>query len=307
MSLQKDQRSLKLNTGAEIPALGLGTWQSRGDAGYISTKAALEAGYMHVDTAAIYKNEDQVGRAIRESNVPREKLFVTTKLWCTQQREPAKALDESLQKLGLDYVDLYLMHWPVPMDPKACKDGDVLQIPELPSGERAIDKDWDFVRTWEGMEKLLDTGKVRAIGVSNFSISNLETLFAKCKVVPACNQVEVHPLLPQHELLEFCQKKGIVLEAYSPLGSTNAPILQDELIKELAEKHNVQPAQLVISWHLQRGYVVLPKSSNPDRVASNLQTLRVPDEDMEALNTLSKKRGEMRVVNPKFGDFPLFK
>ncbi|CAI4064216.1 hypothetical protein N7582_002615 [Saccharomyces uvarum] len=309
-TLQYSTKTLPLNTGAKIPQVGLGTWQSKDNDAYKSVVAALKDGYRHIDTAAIYGNEDQVGQAIKDSGVPREEIFVTTKLWCTQHHEPAKALDQSLKRLGLDYVDLYLMHWPVRLDPNYIKDGHILSIPTKEDGSRPVDiTNWNFIKTWELMQELPKTNKTRAVGVSNFSINNLKDLLASPgnQLTPAANQVELHPLLPQNELIDFCKSKGIMVEAYSPLGSTDAPLLKEPVVLEIAKKNNVQPGHVVISWHAQRGYVVLPKSVNPDRIKTNRKVFTLSDEDFEAINNISKEKGEKRVVNPDWSPFEAFK
>ena len=309
VQLTKNTNTIKLNSGALIPQIGLGTWKSNGEKdAYNAVLAALKAGYRHIDTAAIYLNEGQVGKAIRDSGIPREEIFVTTKLWSTQHQEPEKALNESLQRLGLDYVDLYLMHWPVRLGQSTIKDGNLLCFPKLPNGKRDIIVDsWNFIKTWELMQ-LLPREKARNIGVSNFSINNLKQLMASpnFKVIPAVNQVEVHPRLPQHELIQWCREKGIQVEAYSPLGSADAPILSEPLIINIAKRLNVTPAQVVISWHVQRGYVVLPKSVHADRIESNLQTFVLPEKDFNDISNLSKEKGELRVCNPDWSPYVCF-
>lgn len=309
VQLTKNTNTIKLNSGALIPQIGLGTWKSNGEKdAYNAVLAALKAGYRHIDTAAIYLNEGQVGKAIRDSGIPREEIFVTTKLWSTQHQEPEKALNESLQRLGLDYVDLYLMHWPVRLGQSTIKDGNLLCFPKLPNGKRDIIVDsWNFIKTWELMQ-LLPREKARNIGVSNFSINNLKQLMASpnFKVLPAVNQVEVHPRLPQHELIQWCREKGIQVEAYSPLGSADAPILSEPLIINIAKRLNVTPAQVVISWHVQRGYVVLPKSVHADRIESNLQTFVLPEKDFNDISNLSKEKGELRVCNPDWSPYVCF-
>ncbi|AJT82334.1 Gcy1p [Saccharomyces cerevisiae YJM693] len=309
-TLHDSTKILSLNTGAQIPQIGLGTWQSKENDAYKAVLTALKDGYRHIDTAAIYRNEDQVGQAIKDSGVPREEIFVTTKLWCTQHHEPEVALDQSLKRLGLDYVDLYLMHWPVRLDPAYIKNEDILSVPTKKDGSRAVDiTNWNFIKTWELMQELPKTGKTKAVGVSNFSINNLKDLLASQgnKLTPAANQVEIHPLLPQDELINFCKSKGIVVEAYSPLGSTDAPLLKEPIILEIAKKNNVQPGHVVISWHVQRGYVVLPKSVNPDRIKTNRKIFTLSTEDFEAINNISKEKGEKRVVHPNWSPFEVFK
>ncbi|CBQ67811.1 probable GCY1-galactose-induced protein of aldo/keto reductase family [Sporisorium reilianum SRZ2] len=291
------QKTFKLNTGAEIPVIGLGTWQSAPGEVAKAVESALKAGYRHIDAAWIYGNESEVGEGIKASGVARSEIFVTTKVWCTYHRQPEACLDESLQKLGLDYVDLLLVHWPVPLE----KRGDE-KIPVNEDGSRAIDREWSPEQTWELMEKLPATGKTKAIGVSNWSISYLEKLLANAKIVPAANQVELHPFLPQHELVKYCLEKGIQPQAYSPLGSSGGPVLQDELVQSIAKSHSVDPAQVVISWAAQRGVVALPKSVTPSRIETNGKLIVLSDDEMLQLNELHKQEGKsIRLVKPNWG------
>lgn len=219
---------------------------------------------------------------------------MTTKIWGTYHRQPEACLDESLQKLGLDYVDLVLVHWPVPLE----KRGDE-KIPLNPDGSRALDRDWTPEQTWEQMEKLPATGKAKAIGVSNWSVPYLERLLAKAKTVPAANQVELHPFLPQHELVKFCQSKGILMQAYSPLGSSGGPVLQDELVQSIAKAHSADPAQVVVSWAAQRGVVALPKSVTQSRIETNHKLITLTDDEMLKLNELHQQEGKsVRLVSP---------
>lgn len=254
------QPLLKLNTGASIPQLGFGTWQinpsSRAEK---ATAIALETGYRHVDTARVYLNEKGVGKAVRESWLDRKDVFVTTKLW-RGDKNPAKALDKSLKRLGLDYVDLYLMHWPQD----------------------------DRIEAWKVMEQLHASGKAKAIGVSNFTIKHLTELMGKTSIVPAVNQVEFHPFLYQKELLEFCNKHKIVVEAYSPLA--HGAKLPDPTIVKIASHYDKSPAQIMIRWAIEHGMVVIPKSKNPERIAQNLDVFdfKIDAKDMEQLNSLNE-------------------
>ncbi|KAK9464162.1 NADP-dependent oxidoreductase domain-containing protein [Lipomyces oligophaga] len=288
-------RSFTLNTGAKIPAVGLGTWQSAPNEVYEAVLVAIKTGYRHIDTAFVYGNEAEVGKAIADSGVPREELFVTTKLWCTDHSKAAEALDVSLKNLGLDYVDLYLMHWPVSFAP-----GESL-FPTLPDGSTAFDKSWDFCKTWELMQKL-PKEKARAIGISNFSTVNLNILLESsiCKVIPAVNQVELHPYLPQHKLLALCKEKGIHVTAYSPLGSTSAPLQNEPVVKAIAEKLGKTSPQILISWAVSRGTSVLPKSVTPDRVRSNFEDIVLSSEDVDAISQIYKTT-QKRVVKPNWG------
>jgi len=238
-----------LNTGAQIPALGLGTWQS--DQGQVATAVehALKVGYRHIDAAFVYGNENEVGeglkRAFDAGVCRREDVFVTSKLWCTYHRKPEECLDEGLKRLGLDYVDLYLMHWPVPMNPN----GNHPLLPKKEDGSRDLDIDtWSHIKTWKELEKLAKTGKTKAIGVSNYSVKFLEELLPHCETIPAANQIENHPYLPQQEIADLCEKKGIRVEAYSPLGSTGSPLFKEEGVQEVAKKHSVGPGTVLISY-----------------------------------------------------------
>lgn len=194
----------------------------------------------------------------------------------------------------MDYVDLLLVHWPVPL----IKRGDE-KIPLNEDGSRAIDPEWTPEQTWELMEKLPATGKTKAIGVSNWSVPYLEKLLANAKIVPAANQVELHPFLPQHDLVKFCQSKGILMQAYSPLGSSGGPVLQDELVQSIAKAHGADPAQVVISWAAQRGVVALPKSVTASRIETNGKLITLSDDEMLKLNELHKQAGKaVRLVKP---------
>lgn len=308
-TVSNNTSTVKLNTGYTIPQVGLGTWRSKENEGYESVVTALKAGYRHIDDAAIYRNEEEVGRAIRDSGVPREEIFLTTKLWNTQQRTPAEALDQSLKRLGVDYVDLYLMHWPVPIKTDSIKDGDYLTVPTKADGKVDVDLEWDFIKTWELLQELPKTGKVRSVGVSNLSINNLKELLASPgnKLVPAVNQVELHPLLPEFALVDFCKEHNIIVEAYSPLGGQDAPVVKDDIVNQIAKKHGADPGQVIISWGVQRGLVTLPKSVTPSRVVSNLKTFKLSDDEFKAINELTKTQEPRRTNAPDMSPFPLFK
>ena len=258
-----------LNNGVKMPQLGLGVWRvEEGSQVVESVKAALEAGYRHIDTAAIYGNEAGVGEAIKQSGVPREEIFVTTKVWNSDQgyEETLQAFETSLTKLGLDYVDLYLVHWPVP--------------------ERNL-----YVDTYKALEKLYTDGRVRAIGVSNFPIEFLEKLLSETSVVPVVNQVECHPRLAQNELREFCAKHNIIIEAWSPL-MQGGDILTNESILSIASKYNKTAAQVIIRWHLQKGNIVIPKSITPSRIKENFDVFNfeLTAEDMAAVDALNQDK-----------------
>lgn len=243
-----------------MPIIGLGTWESKdGDEAYNAVKWALEIGYRHIDTAAIYGNEESVGRAIKDSKIPREEIFLTTKLWNEDHERVEEAFNESLKKLQVDYVDLYLIHWPVP--------------------ERK--------ETWKLFEKLNKEGKAKSIGVSNFTIRHLEGFLPECKIKPAVNQVEFSPFLYQKDLWEFCKKHDIVLEAYSPL--SRGKKLDNETVGEIAKKYGKTPAQIIIRWHIDKNIVVIPKSVTKERIESNSQLdFALDPEDVEKLDNLNE-------------------
>lgn len=256
--------SLLLNTdGVQIPQLGFGVWQVPDDEAERAVTTAFEAGYRHVDTARLYYNEEGVGRAIRASGLPRRKVFITTKLWNTDHDRAEEAFEESLARLGLDQIDLYLIHWPVPSQGK-------------------------FVQAWRGLEKIYREGRARAIGVSNFTIENLTQLMNETEIVPSINQVELHPHFPQKELRAFHEANGILTEAWSPLGQGKG-LLQEPALATLAAKHGKRPAQIVLRWHLQLGNVVIPKSVTPSRIKENIEVFDfiLDPEDMAAMGALS--------------------
>ncbi|KAJ8652023.1 hypothetical protein O0I10_012367 [Lichtheimia ornata] len=289
----------KLNTGASIPAIGLGTWQAPGEEVYAAVKTAIQAGYRHIDTAFGYGNEEDVGRGIRDAcaelGLDRKDIFVTTKLWPTFFRTDrvAEGFQISFDKLNIGYIDLYLAHWPVALNPEPG-----VAIPRRADGTRDLDNVKPS-ETWAAMEKLLDTGKVKAIGVSNYSIPILEELLKTAKVVPAVNQIELHPYLPQQKLLDYCASKGIHCTAYSPLGSVNSTLLQDETINKIAAARNKSPAQIILSWGYTRSSV-LPKSVKAERVKANADLIDLTKEEMDQINDLHKTHGK-RFITPDWG------
>lgn len=294
-----------LNTGATIPAIGLGTWRSTEEEVYNAVITAIKAGYRHIDTAFLYKNEKPVGKAIADSGVPRSELFVTTKLAPIDALNPQKAIEDSLKSLGLDYVDLYLMHWPVAMNPERKSES---YFPLLENGKRDIVFDRSFVDTYVDMQPLVKQGLARAIGVSNFSVKNLKKLIAdpRVDIVPAANQVELHPYLPQPKLLEYAKLQNIILEAYSPLGSIDSPLFEDKGLLALASKYNVSAANIMISWAVWRGTVVLPKSVTPSRIESNIKVVALSDEDGKAIDEISESLGTKRLIDPDWDPVVVF-
>ncbi|MFN8576965.1 MAG: aldo/keto reductase [Candidatus Sericytochromatia bacterium] len=255
---------VKLNNGSEMPLFGLGVYQS--DKGEETRKAvldSLEAGYRHIDTAKFYQNEKDVGNAIKESGIPRSEIFVTTKLWNSDHGYDLtlKAFEKSLEQLDLGYIDLYLVHWPV-------------------TGLRN--------ETWKAMEKIMESGKCKSIGVSNYTIKHLKELLDFANIVPAVNQVEFSPYLYQKELLDFCNKNSIQLEAYSPL--TQGEKLKEKVLVDISKKYNKTTAQLILRWALQHNIVIIPKSVTKSRIIenANIFDFNISDEDMNKLDLLNE-------------------
>lgn len=279
----------KLNNGLTLPAVGLGTWQSKPNEVKNAVELALKSGYRHVDAAAVYDNEKEVGEGIKASGVPRKDIFLTSKLWNTHHKgeDVERAVDTSLADLQTDYLDLYLIHWPVSF--RRINDTERFPIDEQTYGVDVIDV--PIIETWRAMEALVKKGKIRTIGVSNFSIAKINEIWDAAEIKPAVNQVELHPYFAQPELVKWCQDKGIVVEAYSPLGNNiySLPMaIEDPVIIQLAEKLGKTPAQIVLSWIVQRGVVVLTKSVTPSRIKSNLEVSELPSDVFEKVNSLDR-------------------
>jgi len=286
------QHYFTLNTGAKIPAIGLGCWSGttaeENESAFPWILSALKNGYRHLDTAHGYGTEGVVGRAVLQCGIPREEIFVTTKLPNNHHHKVAESLEESLNRSGLDYFDLYLVHFPQAF---ADEPGDDYRVVDTPS----------FNETYAEMEKLLATGKVKAIGVSNFSVKNLTKLLESAKVVPAANQCEMHPHQAQPELLPFCKEKGIIMTAYSPTGY--APVREDPTIIKLAEKYNVSPAQVALAWDIARETTAVPKSTDSKRQIGNLHELpSLTPEDVALISSLHKNVHYCQAPGPKERD-----
>lgn len=255
--------AITLHDGVEIPQLGFGVFQVPPEDTQAVVEEALAAGYRHIDTAAIYRNEEGVGAAIAASDIPREEIFVTTKLWNSQQGYDSalRACERSRQRLGLDWLDLYLIHWPMPT--------------------RGL-----FLETWRAFERIHAEGGSRSIGVSNFRIEDFQALEREAELMPTVNQVELHPRFQQAELRRWHAEHGIATEAWSPLGQ--GTLLSEEAIAEIAAHHRRTPAQAIIRWHLQLGNVVIPKSANPERIRENLDVFdfELTEDEMEAIERL---------------------
>ncbi|MDT7632465.1 MAG: 2,5-diketo-D-gluconate reductase [Pseudonocardiales bacterium] len=255
--------NIRLNNGTEIPQFGFGVFQIPPAETAGAVREAFAAGYRHIDTAQMYGNEEGVGEAIKDSDLSRGEVFVTTKLNNDAHgyNSAISALDESLKKLQLDYVDLYLIHWPLPHQDR-------------------------YVETWKGFEKLLADGRARSIGVSNFQPAHLDRLAKETDTVPAVNQIELHPLLTQTELRKYHAEHGIATEAWSPIAQ--GEVLGEQTITSLADKYGKSPAQVVLRWHLQVGNIVFPKSVNPDRMRENINVFdfELADDDVDAIEAM---------------------
>lgn len=258
------KETVTLHNGVKMPRLGLGVFKvSDGEEVVESVKAAIRNGYISIDTAAIYKNEEGVGQAIKESGIAREELFVTSKVWNSEQgyETTLQAFETSLNLLDLDYLDLYLIHWP------------------------GVDK---YKDTWKALEKLYKDGRVRAIGVSNFQIHHLQNLMSDCEIKPMVNQVEFHPHLTQKELLAFCKNEGIQMEAWSPL--KQGQLLEEPVLTKIAQKYNKSVAQVILRWDLQHDVVTIPKSIKENRIKENVNIFdfELTQEDMENIDSLNQ-------------------
>jgi len=254
-----------LSNGVELPVLGFGVYLSpEGKVTADSVRWAVEAGYRHIDAAAIYGNEESVGEGIRTCGIPRDQLFITSKLWNDDMRKgrEREAFEESLKRLGTDYLDLYLIHWPVD----------------------------EHVKAWKVLEELYEAGKVRAIGVSNYHKQHIDAVKEVAKILPMVNQFECHPYLSQNALIQLSREEGMVCEAYSPLGGQNGPVLSDPVIQGIAAAKGKTAAQIVLRWHLQRGIVILPKSNHQERVQSNAQIFdfELTAEEMALVDSCNK-------------------
>ncbi|MBB2969731.1 aldo/keto reductase [Mesorhizobium sp. RMAD-H1] len=267
--------AIKLNDGNAIPQLGFGVWQVGNDEAAAVVEKALETGYRHIDTAAAYGNEEGVGKALKNSGVARGDIFLTTKLWNADQGHDSalRAFEASLKRLGTDYVDLYLIHWPVPAQDR-------------------------FLDSWRALIKLREEGRVKSIGVSNFRIADLERVISETGVTPVLNQIELHPRFQQNELRVFHEKKGIATEAWSPLGQ--GKILENPDLKQIAAKHGKTVAQIILRWHLDIGNIVIPKSVTPARIEENFDVLgfKLTSGDHDAISALND------VHNGRIGPHP---
>lgn len=260
-------KNIKLNNGMDMPMLGLGTYkigQTDVDV-YNAVRSAIDTGYRHIDTATLYRNEGAIGKAIRESGVSRKELFVTTKVWGSDimNGNTRNAFQTSLELLNIDYIDMYLVHWPV----------------------RGMEAE-----TWLEMEKIHATGLVKAIGVSNHLEHHLEKVLSVATIKPVANQIEMHPYLPLDGLVEYCRERDIVCEAWSPIGSNKIPLLDEPVLKEIGDKYSKSPAQVILRWDIERGVVAIPKSGNKQRQADNINIFdfELTKEEVEQISSLNR-------------------
>ena len=267
---------IPLNDRRRIPQLGLGVWQIPNDETTAVVREAIAVGYRSIDTAALYHNEPGVGDGLRAAGVPRDELFVTTKLWHDRHTDAERALDESLRRLGLDHVDLYLIHWPAPRQNR-------------------------YVDAWRALVRARESGRARSIGVSNFNPDHLERIIDATGAVPVVNQVELHPRFQQRALRAFHAERGIATESWSPLGQ--GEVLRDATVGEIARTHGRTPAQVVIRWHLDSGLVVIPKSVHAARLRENLDVFdfRLDDDDLRRIEGLDRRDGRMGLNPATFG------
>ncbi|QLG74992.1 hypothetical protein HG535_0H03190 [Zygotorulaspora mrakii] len=289
--------SFLLNNGTRMPAFGLGTANPPEKLAETkqAVKAAVKAGYRQIDTAWAYGTEPFVGAAIKElieeGVIKREDLFITSKVWPVMWDEAERSLQQTLASLGVGYIDMWLQHWPLCYNKQKDEHGvcGLARNPEKPDGEPDYNLDADWIETYKQMEKIyLDPTdhRVKAIGVSNFPIEYIQRLFKECRVRPALNQVEAHPRLPQLEMMKFCHENGMLMTAYSPLGSHGAPNIKLPLVQELSKKYDSSPNDILTSYHIRQGNIVIPRSLNPTRISSNIQFVALSAEDISRLNDI---------------------
>ncbi|RFN58489.1 aldo/keto reductase [Marixanthomonas ophiurae] len=304
-------KTLTFNNGDKMHAIGLGTWKATGSDVKNAVKEALYAGYRHIDTAAVYGNEEVIGEALAEvfaeGNILREDVFITSKLWndAHQEGQVIPAVEDSLKKLKLDYLDLYLVHWPVAFRPG-------VGFPEKPS-DYLSPEEVPVIETWKQMEAAKKNGHAKHIGVSNFSKEKLKDLISKAEIKPEMNQVEMHPYLQQDDLVDFCKSESILMTAYSPLGSGDRSaamkgedepnLMEIDEIKEIARKKGASTAQVLINWHNQRGIATIPKSASKEHIKDNFQaaSVQLDKDDLKTIKSLNKN---YRFITGKFFECP---
>ncbi|SCU94281.1 LAME_0F06854g1_1 [Lachancea meyersii CBS 8951] len=300
-----------LNTGAKMPALGLGTANEIEQIPETkqAVKAAIKSGYRLIDTAWAYRCEDRVGEALKElfeeGAIKREDIFITTKVWPTHWDIASDSISRSLENLGVEYVDLVLQHWPLCFNRVEDKDGvdGIARNPTHLDGSANINEEGDYLSTYKQLEKmyLAKDPRFKAIGVSNYPLDYLQRLLKECRVVPAVNQVEIHPQLPQMELRDFCTEHGIRLESYSPFGATGSPLTKNALMQKLAEKYSCTPNDILLAYNIRQGVVTVPRSVNPKNIVANIEFISLTKEDSSVLNKYGLENSQ-RFRNEKFAE-----
>ncbi|TIB69198.1 hypothetical protein E3P77_00597 [Wallemia ichthyophaga] len=280
----------ELNDGKHIPSIGYGTYKASAEEVYECVKKALHAGARHIDSAHCYGNGKSMADAIRDSGVPRQEIFITSKLWGTYHTRVEQGVDDIIAEMGegIDYLDLLLMHYPVALNP----DGNDKKYPTKPSGERDVLLDRKLEDTWEQLEDtVLSTNKVRSIGLSNCSKPKMETILGspKLRLKPAVNQVEIHPYLPEHELVNYAKENNVLVQAYCPNGGSGSPVLTNPTLQHIAARHGANVGQVILSWLvLARGISAIPKSYNEERIKSNLVLTHLSQQEIDAIEAISK-------------------
>lgn len=280
-------RSFKLRNGAEIPSVGLGTWQLEDQKGHDAVVFALLHGYKLIDGAFSYFNQNTIGEALKDSGFNREDYYLIEKLANTWHSAAEECLLKTLENVGTDYLDVWLMHWPAPLN----HHGNDRKSPHLSDGSVDFEPDWDYLKTWKIMVALQKKypDKIKALGVANFGISELKSIISETGVIPVINQVELHPACNQRKLFDYCKTLDIQLVGYSPLGSIGSPLLKNADLKRIAMKNNITVAQCLLSWGVANGWAVIPRSSNPSRILQNIELVDLSQEDFDAITKIGRK------------------
>lgn len=288
--------TIHLRSGDSIPSVGLGTWQLENEQGHDAIVYALKNGYKMIDGAYAYSNQEVVGKAIKDSGIPRKDIFLIDKLANTWHTAAEECLEITLKNLNVDYLDLWLMHWPSPLN----HNGNDKKTPKLEDGTIDFEKNWDYVKTWQCMIKIQKKfpEKVKRIGVANFGIKELDKIIEETGYAPEVNQVELHPANNQKKLRTYCEKKKIQLMAYSPLGSIGSPLLKNQKLVDLATSKNVTVAQLMLSWGVVNGWPVIPRSQNPTRILQNISLIDLTLEEIAIIDKIGDENKERFILAP---------
>lgn len=290
------KQTFKLLSGAEIPVVGLGTWQLEGQQGHDAVVYALQNGYRMIDAAYSYFNQENVGKAVKDSGIPRSEIFIVDKLANTWHTAADECLSATLKNLDVEYLDLWLMHWPSPLNHK----GNDKKTPKLPDGSIDFEQNWTYVDTWKSMIdiQMKNPDVVKHIGVANCGVEELEKLIKETGVTPEVNQVELHPSNNQQDLHKYCKEKGIQLVAYSPLGSIGSPLLENKDLQKIASDRTISIAQLLLSWGVANGWPVIPRSQNPERILANIKLVDLSNEEVETISSIGNDNKQRFVTAP---------